>query len=833
VTPAGDWRTDLLRGAPSRRLFVAVALIVPALLLLLLAGVNREFVRSEQIRVGLSQSYDRRVALIELLSSLKDAETAQRGFLLAGEEAFLQPFAPARRAIARGWAADRPADAGERAAHDRIGRLVRAKLAELDRTIALQRAGDGEAARRLLRTGQGKRLMDALRVEIGGAVRREALRSAAARERFRAQRQQLRGIVTVAVIALIVGLVVALLAAFNERRRRHAARVEAVEAAERNQTILDATIDAILIVNPSGTVETVNGAATRMLGYSSEELQRRDVGTVVDIAPGEGSFARRVGLIDGQLRRRFLTDRHVLHRDGRSLAVDVAIGVMHLPSGPHLVVSLRDIAERKRVERVKDDLMSTVSHELRTPLTSVVGALGLLRTGNAGRLPDAAERLVTIADNNARRLIRLINDMLDIDRIESGKLAMEREPIDLRQVVERACADCQGLVAERRVEIACDPADAPVMVSGDAERLLQVAANLLSNAVRAAPDGSVIEIGVGVGPDGRALLTVDDRGPGIPPAFRDQLFRRFTRANRDEGSPGTGLGLAISREIVLRHDGAIWFEDRAGGGTRFAVALPRIGTAGECDHAAPCVLVCEHDDERAAALSAAVATEGCRIERARNVEEAHACVRRRRYAALLVAWDLPGGGGLALASALKAMTPSLAVPIVVVSADARNDGESLSPLDMVDWIDTPDDQERLGVALRTAMARDQHRRAVVLHLDDDRDLLDVVAAALEPETQVLAASDIAGARALIEGQMPDAVILDLHLANGTGTELIPFLVDEHGLPIPTIIYSAHDVSRDLASQVDAVLVKARGSMPDLKATVRRVVRDRRDREPAA
>ena len=182
------------------------------------------------------------------------------------------------------------------------------------------------------------------------------------------------------------------------RRARHAATVEAFKAAERNRTILDSTIDSILILNPSGTIETMNAAATAMLGYAANELGRRDVSVLLDIAPGDGSFHKRIGLVDGQLRASFLADRLVRHRDGRSIPVDVAMGVMSLPSGDHIVASLRDISERKRIERVKDDLMSTVSHELRTPLTSVVRRAGAA-PGRIGR--HAAGRRRT-ADRNRR-----------------------------------------------------------------------------------------------------------------------------------------------------------------------------------------------------------------------------------------------------------------------------------------------------------------------------------------------------------------------------------------------------------------------------------------------
>jgi signal transduction histidine kinase len=163
--------------------------------------------------------------------------------------------------------------------------------------------------------------------------------------------------------------------------------------------------------------------------------------------------------------------------------------------------------------------------------------------------------------------------MLDIDGIASGALVMERMPLDLRRVVEQACVGSEGLARTGGVALNCAPGEAPAVVQGDEDRLVQVVTNLLSNAVRAAPAGSAVEIGLSV-EDGRAILAVEDRGAGVPAAFHGRIFGRFERATSHDGAIGTGLGLAISREIVERHGGTLWFEDRAGGGTRFAFALP-------------------------------------------------------------------------------------------------------------------------------------------------------------------------------------------------------------------------------------------------------------------
>ena len=560
--------------APSARRLLLIALIVPALLLVVLAWLQIEFAQSSRLREDAERSFNRRTDQIILLSYLRDAETAQRGFLLTGDPAFLAQYAPARAAARRQIAAARanPDPDVPPAYIATVARLVAEKFVELDRTIALEREERSVLARDVVSGGVGQRLMDRLRETIGTMILEEERRSNARQAAFVRYRIRLQAIALVVAGGLTLALVAVLLFAWRLRVQRHHLLVATFEAAERNSAILDSTIDAILILDPGGTVETVNAAATRMLGYRPGNLENRDIATIADLARGSGDFHQRIGLIDGQLAKSFIADRTIRHRDGRSIPVDIAMGVMKLPSGIHIVVSLRDISERKRIERMKDDLMSTVSHELRTPLTSIVGSLGLLRVGAAGVIPAEAGRLVEIAENNSRRLIRLINDILDIDRTESGKLEMDIATIDLRGVIDQACIGSEGLAKATGVTLCCVRHPRAAIVRGDADRLLQVVSNLLSNAIRISPQGGVVELGLTV-EDARATIYVDDQGPGVPQAFRDRIFGRFERADQHDSATGAGLGLAISREIVSRHDGTIWFEDRAGGGTRFAFAL--------------------------------------------------------------------------------------------------------------------------------------------------------------------------------------------------------------------------------------------------------------------
>jgi signal transduction histidine kinase len=231
-------------------------------------------------------------------------------------------------------------------------------------------------------------------------------------------------------------------------------------------------------------------------------------------------------------------------------------------------------AARRELARMKDEFVSIVAHELRTPLTSIRGSLGLLASGKLDGTPQA-QRMLQIAAQNSDRLVRLINDMLDLDRMHSGRLEMEPALLPVQPLVQQAMDAVQGAAAalQVRMEARVDPA---VQVWGDGDRLVQVLVNLLSNAAKFSPAGALVEVIVeDRGPN--VLFQVRDRGRGIPADRLDDIFERFRQVDssdaRDKG--GTGLGLAICRTIMQQHGGRIWVASEWGKGSTFFFTVPR------------------------------------------------------------------------------------------------------------------------------------------------------------------------------------------------------------------------------------------------------------------
>lgn len=238
-------------------------------------------------------------------------------------------------------------------------------------------------------------------------------------------------------------------------------------------------------------------------------------------------------------------------------------------------------AELAELDRLKSEFVSSVSHELRTPITAIRGSLGLLHAGAAGALPESAAKLVGIAESSCERLVRLVNDILDVEKIASGKVEFRLVDSDLVALARQAIEAMEGYAAQREVKLRLEPAPREAGVRADPDRVLQVLTNLISNATRFSPAGATVELSIAAS-DGAHRLAVRDHGPGVAPQFRARLFQSFAQADSAgaRAADSTGLGLAISKSIVERLGGRIGFEPAAGGGALFFFELPDVTRAG-------------------------------------------------------------------------------------------------------------------------------------------------------------------------------------------------------------------------------------------------------------
>jgi signal transduction histidine kinase len=370
--------------------------------------------------------------------------------------------------------------------------------------------------------------------------------------------------------AEIVGRAVGL----QRQRRALLVRQRVVESVLRSREhiklIVDNVADAILTVDDDPQIVSANGAASALFGLNAAVSGLGRIGELLPGWPGTDAGVDPTGVV---------WECEGVRADGTTFAAEVITS--RIPPQPEAgplsascISVVRDITARREADSAKQRFVSMVSHELRTPVTSIRGALGLVASGKLGAISPEAARMVEVAHSGSQRLVRLVNDILDVARIDAGALTVTPGPLDLGEVIAAAVAEAQGFAAEHGVTLQLVPCDRPLPVHGDRDRIAQVVANLVSNALKFSPVDAPVTVTVEHRQHG-ARVSVSDRGPGIPVEARGRIFERFGQAHvATARTRGTGLGLGIARSIVELHGGSIGFETAVGQGTTFWFDLP-------------------------------------------------------------------------------------------------------------------------------------------------------------------------------------------------------------------------------------------------------------------
>ncbi len=659
-------------------MLTAAAVMVASLMAILFMGIattkaNRELLRD---RIVIDQ-------LQETLSSLKDAETGQRGYLLTGDDKYLTPYSDAVARLHSDLAhLAATAESGDLSGQDvtMVARLSAQKLSELRQTVALRRTQGLPPALAIVQTDFGKRVMDAIRAQIAQmtAVKESALAEAH-------KRVDLFVISSRIIIGLSTLLNLAVLAwAYWRINEESIARETASIALRDQKELLEVTLasigDAVIVTDNKGRITFLNEVAERLTGWVSAEAEKEPCTEVFRII-NESSRQTVESPVDRVLRMGTIVGlaNHTLliRKDGSEIPIDDSGSPIKEPNGATrgVVLIFRDFSEHKAAEnklieankaleaanQAKDQFLAALSHELRTPLTPVLATLTAWEASDELPAPFLAD--VQMLRRNVELEARLIDDLLDLNRIVKGKLALNLELVDAHELVEAVVTMFRSEINAKQLNVSLNLGASRHYVKGDPARLQQVFGNILNNAAKFTERNGHIAITSSDDTQGRIDLTFKDDGIGMTPEILDRLFQPFEQgANITNRYGGLGLGMTISKALVDIHAGVLTAASEGPGcGASFTVTLPSIqastmklpimigGTSVKRrDPQGISILLVEDHTDSAEVRGRLLRAKGYVVEICATVAEAEKIMREQQFNLLLSDIGLPDGTGVDL-----------------------------------------------------------------------------------------------------------------------------------------------------------------------------------------
>ncbi len=619
----------------------------------------------------------------------------------------------------------------------------------------------------------------------------------------------------------------------------------------RFRALLEAAPDAMVIVDGEGHILLVNARTEQLFGYPREELIGKPVEVLVPPRLRSGHPQQgfdyfgspKEGALDST------PELYGLRRDGTEFPIDIGLSPMVADEGTLVFSAIRDITERKRMEqrtreanRLKSEFLANMSHELRTPLNAIIGFAELMHRGKVG--PVSSEHREYLGDilTSSKHLLQLVNDVLDLAKVEAGKMEFRPEKVDLTILVGEVRDILRGLAAGKRlrVETRVNPEAAAVQV--DPARIKQVLYNYLSNAIKFTPDGGSITIRIdGQGPD-LFRLSVVDTGVGIE---REDFARLFVEFQQLDGSTakkwqGTGLGLALTKKIVEAHGGRVEVQSTPGVGSTFSAILPRSLAADPAERRVTgflpvlsddgaAVLVIEDEPREREWLLATLRGAGYRAEAAATGAEAVRLCRTGRFEAVTLDLALPDIHGWEVLREIRATELNRDVPVIAVSVSA--DHGQLAGFRLHDYLVKPVAEAQLLASLRRVFPASAGNGPVLV-VDDDPTALRLAEATLR-QLGYRPVCTSSGAEALraIEADPPALVVLDLLMPGMDGFEFVARLRDSAaGRDVPVIVWTVKDLSAAERARLRAaaatIVFKGAGGAAQLVEELRPLLRGR-------
>jgi PAS domain S-box-containing protein len=350
------------------------------------------------------------------------------------------------------------------------------------------------------------------------------------------------------------------------------------QAEELFRLAIEAAPTGMLLVDGEGRIVMVNTQIAELFQYGAAELVGERVERLLPRRFRNSHPEQRSAYFAAPKSRKMGAGRELygVRKDGTEVPIEIGLNPVTTAEGRFVLSSVVDLTQAREVDRLRTDFISTVSHELRTPLTSITGALGLMQGGAMGELPAKIATMLRVAYKNSERLERLIDDILDMGKLEAGELSLVIESVNVADFVAQALESNVSYADTYKVALLAEVSEPSAQVLADPHRLMQVLSNLLSNAVKFSPTGAIVVVRASSN-RGMERIEVKDTGPGIPLEFRDRIFDKFSQADASStrSHEGTGLGLCIARHLVEAMGGSIGFDSVLDQGSIFFIELPR------------------------------------------------------------------------------------------------------------------------------------------------------------------------------------------------------------------------------------------------------------------
>lgn len=578
----------------------------------------------------------------------------------------------------------------------------------------------------------------------------------------------------------------------------HAALAAVQQSQELTRRILESAGEAYVQFSPEGLVTEWNVQAEKTFGWPRAEAMGRPVASLV-LGAGERECLEQVlGLDGGPGEAEDFTghfEQSMVHRSGRVFPVEVTVWTTDEGAKRVFSCTIRDVSERHAAERVKNEFVSVVGHELRTPLTSIHGALGLLRAGLLGDLNPRGKQMVDIAAHNTDRLVRLINDILDIERLNSGNVPLELQATDVAALAGRSLEVMRPMAEGAGVQLTLEAGPAVHLI--DPDRIEQTLTNLLSNAIKFSPAGAEVRLVVRSDAGG-LTIEVRDQGRGIPAADLERIFNRFEQVDgsdaREKG--GTGLGLPICRAIAEQHGGRIWAESAPGGGAVLTMALPgadaKAPGAGAEAPGGPKVVLYSEDAWVRARIVEMLLSHGYEPLEVTTGSVLHEVSLQHRPSVILFEQGTPTLANWEAVVGLRGHRETRDIPVVFLSFDGEKitaESEGLTR------VREPLDMGGLLAVVREAIGKRDTGPKLLL-VEDDEGLAAVLTEGFRQlGIEVHHAPTAGQALALCAHLVPDLIVLDLQLPDQDGFAVVAQLRGDARLrSVPLAVYSARDLS---------------------------------------